>query len=240
MAYNQQRCEVNVLLYNRKYLSLQEGMLLVAHRLAAADRQGCVGANAAIDEAKKQLLEALFEGAIRAEGVKRYPAQPFREQDFLQYDEWIPIVQGLWPLDRTFINWSDNRLGYFNTGTGQIQESVYDNIRLLRDDIEREFPVPELPASGPTEEDYRTGLPGKPSPKNLALEEMQRRAKEGILCSGIGAEMRELCRWLKEKHPKAPPTLPSSLETALRQEYWSLKGGKKPASVSRRSRDTAV
>jgi hypothetical protein len=52
---------------------------------------------------------------------------------------------------------------------------------------------------------------------------MQRRANQGKLCSKLAPEMKELCNWLKEEHPQAPPVTPKALETSLREQYWKLR-----------------
>jgi hypothetical protein len=53
---------------------------------------------------------------------------------------------------------------------------------------------------------------------------MQRRAKEGKLCSSLVKEAHELCLWLKRERPDAPRLTPKALENSLRDDYRSLKG----------------
>jgi hypothetical protein len=221
---------IGVSLYKRKYFFLSEAVGVIAGRLAAADRRSCASADGIIDAARNQLLEALFEGAIGAEGVMRYSTRrPIHKPPLIECDEWIPIPQGLWSTDEIAIDWGDDYVDYFDKRNGEIVGLVYAKIRVLRADIDREFPIPVLaaldcePSSAPAETDYRTGVAGRPSSKHLAEQEMQRRASHGILCSGVGAEMRELCLWLRLEHPRAPPVKPKSLENSLRGEYRNLK-----------------
>jgi hypothetical protein len=107
--------------------------------------------------------------------------------------------------------------------------NIYKRIRILGAEIDREFPVAETMTRASVSPDasaelpYRTGAPGRPSPKYLAEQEMRRRANQGILCSELAAEIRELSNWLKNEHPHAPPVKPKALESSLREEYWKLR-----------------
>jgi hypothetical protein len=234
--------EVDVM-YSRKYSSLHEVVRLIAYRLAAANQHKFADADAAIDDARRQILDALFEGAVRGEGVRCHPADPpTYDPVSVDYDEWHLIDKGVWAHERCevmadcyrlntiSVHWNEDFIDYFNSDDDWA-EYIDWKIRLFCEDINREFPATEMPteasarSGAPTKQDYRTALPGRPSPKYLALQEMQRRTKEGTLCSGIGAEMRELCRWLKQEHPQAPSATPKALETALRDEYWRLRRG---------------
>ena len=237
---------VEVSLYQRKYFLLSEAAQVIARRLAAADRQSYVDAGAAIDDAKLQLLEALFEGAIRAEGVMSNSSRsPEYIPPRIECDEWTPIAQGLWShtrcakqdnslyyLDEIGVYWNDDCIDdYYNKRTGEIVGDVYKRIRILGAEIDREFPAPETTTSAdaPLTSPGRTGVAGRPSSKYLAEQEMQRRAKRGIICSGVAAEMRELCVWLKREHPQAPPLQPKSLENSLREEYRKLRRSVTPS-----------
>jgi hypothetical protein len=91
----QLRAGVEALLYEAKYSSLHEAVQLIADRLAAADRQNYVEADAAIDDARKQLLQALFEGAVRAEGVRWYNVAPDYEGPSVEYNKWTSIDRGI-------------------------------------------------------------------------------------------------------------------------------------------------
>jgi hypothetical protein len=229
--------------YRKKYSPLHEVVQLIAGRLALADREKYADAAAAVEDARMQLLEALFEGAVHAEGVGADPTEPpAYEPPSIEYDNWVPIGRGVWlhercekgedvyRLDAISVYWNDDYIDYFNSDGGWA-EYIDWKIRLLCDDIDREFPAPDAvaasgaPSVAPEKRTYRTGLPGRPSSKHLASQEMHRRAKEGTLCSGLTAEMRELCRWLEREHPDAPRAKPKALAATLRHEYWALNRG---------------
>jgi hypothetical protein len=77
--------------------------------------------------------------------------------------------------------------------------------------------------SAKTKPIYRTGVAGRPSSRDLARQEMQRRAEEGRLHSSLAGETRELCAWLQQEHPEAPQLTPKALENSLRGDYRTLK-----------------
>lgn len=234
---------VEALLYRRKYCPLHEAVQLIADRLGAADRQNYADADAgaAIADARKQLLEALFEGAVRAEGVHVYPTEePPYEAPSIEYDIWYSIDQGVWlhercekeedylyRLNTISIHWNEDYIDYYNND-GQWAEYMNTKIRLLFDDVDREFPAPQTtnppngPLSGP-ETTYRTGVAGRPTSKDLVKREMQRRAEKGDLSSSLAAEIRKLRDWLKRQHPDAPQLTQSALQNALRDDYRKLK-----------------
>src|ERR1700730_978133 len=113
-----------LLLYKGKYSPLHEAVQLIADRLAAADQQNYIEADAAIDDAKKQLLQALFEGAVRAEGVRWYNVAPDYERPSVEYDKWTAINRGVWShergekqeisyrLDTIAVYWNDGYIEY--------------------------------------------------------------------------------------------------------------------------------
>ena len=116
------------MLYNRRYFSLQQAVQRVADRLAAADQQYYAEKAAAVEEARKQLLEALFEGTVCAEGVRCYPADPpIYESASIKYDEWHPIKPGVWShkqcaltndiyrLDVISVHWGEDFIDYFDS-----------------------------------------------------------------------------------------------------------------------------
>jgi hypothetical protein len=231
-----------VLLYRSKYCPLHEAVQLTAARLAAADPKKYANDGAAIEDARQELLNALFEGAVRAEGVRVYPAEePPDEPPSVDYPDWRAIDRGVWihetcevekrtyRLDTIFVLWAEDAIDYHIRG--EWAEYMDIKIRLLYDDIDREFPAvdalsaSDAPSATSVKQDYRTGLPGRPSSKYLASQEMRRRAEVGTLSLVLAEEMRELCRWLEREHPDKPRAKPKALGAALRHEYWSLKRG---------------
>jgi hypothetical protein len=215
-------------------------MLIADHLAGAGADQNSYADPAALRDARAQLLQALFEGSVRSEGVS-YEVGP-REYGppSIEYDRWIPIDQGVWlhekceeldhiyRLDSVEVYWNRDEIGYFDSD-GYWAECGERKIRIYCADLDREFLLQDptaqvsVPADPPAGSQHRTGTAGRPSPKYLAQREMERRANQRILSLGIAAEMRELCLWLKQEHPDAPPVKPKSLENSLRDQYRALK-----------------
>jgi hypothetical protein len=227
-------------LYKPKFCSLREAVMLIANHLADADREHYADPAAALRDARAQLLQALFEGAVRSEGVSYEVGPQEYGPPSIEYDRWIPIDQGVWlhekcegsdhiyHLNSIEVYWDRDEISYFDSD-GYWAECGERKIRLCCSDLDREFSVQETTARGsvPLPESVdppnRTGVAGRPTSKYLAEQEMQRRANKGSLCSGLAAEMRELCLWLQREHPDAPPVTPKSLENSLRDQYRALK-----------------
>jgi len=188
-----------------------------------------------------QLLEALFEGAVHAEGVTADPTEPpAYEPPSIEYDNWLPIGRGVWlhercekgedvyRLDAISVYWNEDYIDYFNSDGGWA-ECIDWKIRLLCDDIDREFPALESniqanpPVSGSPAVIYKTGVAGRPTSRDLAKQEMQRRADNGELCSSLAAEVRVLREWVQRYHAAAPQLTQSALQNALRDDYRRLK-----------------
>ena len=72
-------------------------------------------------------------------------------------------------------------------------------------------------------DEIHSGMPGRPSPKHLYIEEMKRRAGCGLLCDTLAQEARDLRNWLKQKHPSLNPGTIKTIENAARGDYRSLK-----------------
>ena len=68
-----------------------------------------------------------------------------------------------------------------------------------------------------------TGLPGRPTSKQLYLAEMQRRAENGELARALASEAKQLAAWLQTVNPDAPGGSQKTIENAIRSEYWRLK-----------------
>jgi hypothetical protein len=64
-----------------------------------------------------------------------------------------------------------------------------------------------------------TGAPGRPSSMHLVDAEHRARWDRGEAEPSIGAEAIILSKWLKFKHPNAPPLKPKSIANRLRQEH---------------------
>jgi hypothetical protein len=83
-------------LYKRKFCSLREAVMLIADHLADADRERYADPVAALRDARAQLLQALFEGAVRSEGVSYEVGPQEYGPPSIEYDRWIPIDRGTW------------------------------------------------------------------------------------------------------------------------------------------------
>ncbi len=77
----------------------------------------------------------------------------------------------------------------------------------------------EATAEAPVDE-YRTGLPGRPSKsKHLIEQEFRRRCEAGEACSTLPAEARALRQWAEEKHPRAPTPTEKTITNNIRDSY---------------------
>jgi hypothetical protein len=167
------------MMYTPKFLSLDGAAHLIADRLKAEDSQAFVDDQAALESARRQLLAALYEGAVRAEGVWwEVPGE--NEEPEVQYDTWDLIPQGLWSharydedsdgeavrLDTIGLGWTTSSFSIYDT-QGSLTETEIHNIRVCRADIDREFPISEEikePEATASERPiYRTGVAGRPT-----------------------------------------------------------------------------
>ncbi len=65
----------------------------------------------------------------------------------------------------------------------------------------------------------RTGLPGRPSSKNLYEKKLAERIEAGELSQSLEEEARFLRDWLQKTHPTAPPGGLSALRNIIRHLY---------------------
>lgn len=72
-------------------------------------------------------------------------------------------------------------------------------------------------------EQYRTGMPGRPSIKHLLIPEMTRRFEAGDWSPVLAQEARELREWAAENHSSAPTPTKKSVENAIRDDHRKLK-----------------
>jgi hypothetical protein len=169
---NEAGSEVN--LYRPKYSLLHETVWIVAGRLAAADAQKYANAAAAVDDARGQLLQALFEGAVHSYGVSFYIEPPGYEPPSIECDEWLPIEPGWWShqrcekrgqgytLDNIVVRLDDDEIDLFDQD-GEWAECGVKKIRLPCADIDCEFGTPEMPVPGTTPEIIDVKIPLKVS-----------------------------------------------------------------------------
>lgn len=78
-------------------------------------------------------------------------------------------------------------------------------------------PLPRL-----EDQQYRTGVAGRPTPVHLAKVQLYKRHAAGQMKAALGAECAAIVSWLEEEHPDAPKIKPKSLAEALRAEHRRL------------------
>jgi hypothetical protein len=90
--------------------------------------------------------------------------------------------------------------------------------------------MPRPSTNGPTgsvEPPLRSGLPGRPSSKELYLAEVERRADAGELEDTLADESRYLHKWLPKAHPHNPPSGLSAIKNAIRERFWQCRAASK-------------
>ena len=75
-----------------------------------------------------------------------------------------------------------------------------------------------------------SGLPGRPSSKQLYRREAERRIAEGEYPESIAAFSRELAQWLKNTHPDQPASGAKAIENAVR-DLWNASPAKSPRNT---------
>jgi hypothetical protein len=83
---------------------LSEAASLIARKLASADPAKYSDEGSALDDARSQLVRALFDGAIYSEGVRWRgdpgPDDPSEPPPIPEPDKWEPIDAGWWSHER--------------------------------------------------------------------------------------------------------------------------------------------
>src|SRR5262245_37498707 len=91
-------------MYQSPYLWLNDAASLIARNLARAHATEYPDEASAINEARKQLIRALFDGAVCSEGVLSAgdpgPEDPNNLPLPPEPDEWKPIAAGWWSHER--------------------------------------------------------------------------------------------------------------------------------------------
>jgi len=78
----------------------------------------------------------------------------------------------------------------------------------------------------PTAEEYRTGVPGRPTSKHLIEMEFNERAERKETKDRLRQEAIALSEWSAKAHPKAPELTTKTIENNLRHRFHSLKSKK--------------
>jgi hypothetical protein len=230
-------------MYKPRFLSLSDALHAVAEYLAKTDPGFYGDLDAALAAACKQLVHALYDGAVRSEGVfwEPMPPDPYALEPVLP-DRRTPIDNRIWShqncepkvhsdqlgkyskLDLVTIYWHHSGVNFEDEF--QTPNSYWD-IQLYRVDLEREFhgiqtggqqlPVGGLERPMPDEETNLTGVAGRPTSKHLVARQMELRAAKGLLSDKLRPEAQALLEWLKKEHPSAPRMTLKTIENALRQ-----------------------
>lgn len=141
-------------MYRPRYLSLHEAVQAVADHLAKADPQSYRDTDAAFDAACEQLVQGLFDGAVRSEGLFWEPLPPddYQEKPILP-PKRTPVDQRCWSngkhhvivsggngkhstLDVASVSWNYDSIAFEDEWETQY---LYHDIRIPASDIEREF-----------------------------------------------------------------------------------------------------
>jgi hypothetical protein len=234
-------------MYRRQYLGLREAVGVIAELLAKTSASPAPDAFGAAEDARQELIQALYDGAVRAEGVgwELVEPDPYELEPVIPADR-RPIARIYWAnekshetkfdesgsaatvLDSVTVLWDhdgitwDNELGV---------PCAIERIHIVSDDIEKMFSSEaaslqvDVNIGKPSSDFGGTGVAGRPTSRYLALQEMNRRAFDGKLCETLAEEVRELRDYLQTFHPSAPQPKQKSLENSIRGEYRKLSQG---------------
>ena len=223
---------------------MREAVGVIAKLLAKTSASPVPDAFGGAEHARQQLIQALYDGAARAEGVEWELVEPDPYQlEPVISAERMPIARVYWAnekshetkfdesgsaatvLDSVTVLWDhdgitwDNELGI---------PCAIGKIRIVSDDIEKMFSRESASLQvyaniGKPSSDFGgTGVAGRPTSRDLALQEMNRRASDGNLCKTLAAEVRALRDYLQTFHPSAPQPKQKSLENSLREQHRRL------------------
>jgi hypothetical protein len=81
-------------------------------------------------------------------------------------------------------------------------------------------PAPQAPIPEPDDHEIvHSGAPGRPTSKQLVVNEHARRITDGKAVQGLTCQAEALGRWLQEKHPSAPRMKVKTIENAIREAH---------------------
>jgi hypothetical protein len=213
------------IMYRPKYIALREAVGVITKLLAKTSASPVPDALGDAEHARQQVIQALYDGAVRAEGVEWELVEPDPYQlEPVISAERMPIARVYWAnekshetkfdesgraatvLDSVTVLWDHDGITWDNElGT----PSAIERIHIVSDDIEKMFSreAESLQVDvniGKRSSDFRgTGVGGRSTSRDLALHEMNRRASDGKLCSTLAAEVGELRDYLQTIHPSA-------------------------------------
>ena len=82
--------------------------------------------------------------------------------------------------------------------------------------------------AGDISDPTRSGMPGRPTAKQLYQPELKRRAEAGLMRGRVSQEARELHHWLKTTYPNVNPGTPKTVENNIRNLHRNLKATNPP------------
>ncbi|MDO8876788.1 MAG: hypothetical protein Q8M24_04680 [Pseudolabrys sp.] len=177
--------------------------------------------------AYRGLLDAIISGQVSVTGTDEnadrciIPAEKFShcavQHPYHIKDFDIAVGPSAWLLQsfpyEDDDEWDDWR-GGFSDSLKNKNGKGWSQLTLLKSEILKRWPF-----DGPDQ--YKSGKPGRPSPKALIADEFEAIVERGELVSGIGHQSRILAKWLANTHPKARKIGAKSIEALLREKgYW--------------------
>ena len=94
-----------------------------------------------------------------------------------------------------------------------------------RRELDRE--LAKIAAAAEVTDHTHSGMAGRPTPKHLYIQEMRRRANDGLLQDSLAQETRDLLDWMGQKHPDLNPGTTGAIENVIRDDHRKLKAQKK-------------
>jgi hypothetical protein len=237
-------------MYKPRFLSLSDALHAVAQYLAKTDPGFYGDLDAALAAACKQLVHALYDGAVRSEGAFWEPTNDYELSSTLLPKRQL-LNTALWSnevrhtirkdtdgthstLDAISISWDYDSLSF---GDEWETEYIYYKIRIPLADIEREFlnsaihapqglPVTQsddlIAFDAATEPTYSNGAAGRRTSMHIIASEMRRRFEGREQLPSMTAEAEYLSLWLSNTHPLAAPAKPKSIKNKLGTLYRQL------------------
>ena len=184
--------------------------------------------------AYKGLLDAIISGQINVTGTDENGERdivlahkfsscavqhPYHTRDFdLARGKRAWLLQSFPYEDE--VEWDDWEEGFSDALVNQNGKG-WCQLTLLKTEVLKRWPF-----DGPDQ--YKSGNPGRPSPKDLIEGEFEAIAARGELVSGIGRQSRFLADWLANTHPKATQIKAKNIAALIREKgYWEQIGMKK-------------
>jgi hypothetical protein len=123
---------------NSPWLWLNEAADLIAGRLLEAEPQKFVNSAAALADARNELLDQAYRGALEVQGksyrIEEHPQFMLREWAVLSSEYWNPQYSSANSVANITMDWDHNYLAYEDV---EIELCGHDQLRVRSEDIER-------------------------------------------------------------------------------------------------------